>query len=55
MNRKLVYSYIMELIKKIDYIKEEEEDCCEGSLTDDEYNYIMFIINKILKNLDFIM
>lgn len=54
MKKTLLYSYIMELIKKIDTLKEEEDSCNEGCLTDDEYNSIMFTINKILKFLDFI-
>ncbi len=55
MNQSLLYSYIMELIRKIDTLKEEEDNCNEGCLTDEEYNSIMFSIHKILHSLDFII
>lgn len=51
MKNKDIYINLMELIKIIDRLKEEEDDMNEGAITDREYEHIMYFINLILKNI----
>lgn len=51
MNNKDIFINLMELIKVIDRLKEEEDYMNEGAITDKEYNLLMFYFNNILKKL----
>lgn len=48
MNKKEIMEIIMELIKEIDRVHDEECGCNEGSL---DYDYIMSIIDRLIKKL----
>lgn len=50
-NKKIMIN-IMELIKIIDEIKEDEDNINEGSMTDREYEIIMNYIDNIIKEIE---
>lgn len=54
MKNKEIYINIMEIVKIIDRLYEDEEEMNEGALTESEYNTLMFYLNKILKLSNFI-